>query len=153
MPSRQILARINVPLVTPRPQGRVNVCFGSIATHDPFYNTMAMYRESAHEHTPTMPAARDHRSESIALWDVATSDGVPNGVDGCPSNAVWRRRPRETWHPILHKIAEWGSGLEWTSRGRPSSHSGSWWWVVEGKMRMAVAPVKLRTKEQASDRV
>ena len=103
--------------------------------------------------TPTMPAARDHRSEGIAILALAISDSLQNGVDGCPSNTVWRWRLRWTWHYILHEVAGRGTGLEWTSGGRSSSHPGIWWRVVEGKMRMAVAPVKLRTKEQASDRV
>ena len=51
---------------------------------------------------------------------------------------------------LRHEVAGRAAVVERTSGGSASSHSGIWWWAVEGKTRMAVAPIRLRTKEQAS---
>jgi hypothetical protein len=49
-----------------------------------------------------------------------------------------------------HEVAGRAGVVERTSGGSASSHHGIWWWVVEGNTRMAIAPIRLRTKEQTS---
>jgi hypothetical protein len=52
---------------------------------------------------------------------------------------------------LCHEVAGRADVVERTSGGSAASHPGIWWWAVEGNTKMAVAPIRLRTKEQMSD--
>lgn len=69
---------------------------------------------------------------------------TPDEIEGLAEERVCRHAA------FGHEEAGRAAVVERTSGGRASSHSGIWWWAVEGKIRMATAPIRLRTKEQTS---